>query len=121
VRTRNRWCARVAGIPGERSNSDQVLELSDALITDYACTACGALEQAARYVNRRAADFDDAIATCPRCATPSVRIEIRDTFTLGELMQRFGGAPVPAKYALTEIQGEPVCFDLEEDVPWPRN
>ena len=117
VRTRNRWRASVAGIPDEHPNTDQLIELSDALITDYSCTACGALETAAQYLNRRAADFDDTIATGPRCAAPSVRIEIRDTFLLGELMQRFGGSPVPARYALTEIHGRPVCFDLEEDIP----
>lgn len=121
VHARNRWSARVAGIPGERPNEEQVVELSDALITDYACAACGALEEASRYVNRRAADFDDSIATCPRCGAPSVRVEIRDTFPLGELMRRFAGSPVPAKYALTEIHGRPVCFDLEEDDAWKRN
>ena len=52
--------------------------------------------------------------TCPNCAAPSVRIEIRDAFSLGELMQRFGYSMAPVKYALAELEGGPVCIDLEE-------
>jgi hypothetical protein len=92
------------------------VRLSDPLITGYECAACGPLEEEARYVNRRAAEFDDGIATCPKCAAPAVRIEIRDTFTVGELTARFPGGPVPAKFALAEINGDPVCFDLEENL-----
>ena len=64
----------------------------------------GPLAAASRYVNQRAAAFDDSIATCPNCAAPSVRIEIRDAFSLGELMQRFGYSMAPVKYALAELE-----------------
>jgi molybdopterin-synthase adenylyltransferase len=116
VRTRNRWSVRRdgRGIDGTDAGA-QVMHLSDPLITGYECAACGTLEEAARYVNQRAAEFDDAIATCPKCDAPAVRIEIRDTFTVGELTARFPGQPVPAKFALAEINGEAVCFDLEEN------
>lgn len=116
VRTRNRWCQRVDGIPGDRRHVEQPLRLSDGLITRYECAACGPLPEAARYLNRRADDFDESIAECPRCASASVRVEIRDTFRLGELMDRFDSAPVPAKYALIDSPLGPVCIDLEEDV-----
>ena len=53
-------------------------------------------------------------ATCPSCAAPSVRVEIRDAFSLGELMQRFGYGRVPVKFVLAELEGGPVCIDLEE-------
>ena len=43
----------------------------------------------------------------------SVRIDARDTFSLSELTERFGRGPVPAKFALAEIGGLAVCFDLE--------
>ena len=120
VRTRNRWSPRrddqsVAG----PEISTQVVRLSDPLIAGYECAACGPLESADRYLYRRAADFDDGIATCPQCAAPAVRIEIRSTFSVGELTARFAGGPVPAKFALAEINGEAVCFDLEEETPGP--
>jgi molybdopterin/thiamine biosynthesis adenylyltransferase len=113
VRTRNRWV--LAPEINEAGQSlGQVLRLSDPLLTGYDCAQCGALPEAARYVDRRAADFDDSIATCPRCATPAVRIEIRQRFELGELVERFGPRPVPAKFALADIGGRTVCFDFEE-------
>jgi hypothetical protein len=115
VRTRNRWCQRVDGVPGDRRHVDQHLRLSDGLITRYECTACGPLPEAARYVNRRADDFDESIARCARCGSASVQVEIRDTFRLGELMDRFDSAPVPAKYALIDSPLGPVCIDLEGD------
>jgi len=117
VRTRNRWSPRVEGIPGDRQHVDQALRLSDGLITRYECKACGPLLEAANFVNRRAAEFDDSITQCPRCGAPEVHVEIRDTFLLGELMERFGDTPVPAKYATTDSPGGPVCFDLEAVVP----
>lgn len=113
VRTRNRWCPRVEGIPGDRRLVNQSLHLSDRLITRYECSTCGPLAESALYVNRRANEFDESIATCPRCGTQAVQVEIRDTFTLGELMDRFGSASAPVKYATTETPDGPVCFDLE--------
>jgi molybdopterin/thiamine biosynthesis adenylyltransferase len=113
VRTRNRWAPRSESA-ADASLAELPLRLSDALITAYECTACGPLSDATRYVNQRAAAFDDSIATCATCATPSVRVEIRDTFSLGELMRRFGGTKVPVKFALAELDSGPVCIDLEE-------
>jgi molybdopterin-synthase adenylyltransferase len=113
VRTRNRWA--LAPEVNEAGHAlGQVLRLSDPLLTGYDCAQCGALPEAARYLDRRAADFDDSIATCPRCAKPAVRIEIRQRFELGELVERFGARPVPAKFALADIGGRTVCFDFEE-------
>jgi molybdopterin/thiamine biosynthesis adenylyltransferase len=113
IRIRNRWTARVDGFADEITG--QPVQLSDALVTGYECAHCGALEQAALYLNRRAAAFDDGIADCPRCAAPAVRVEIRDTFTVGELSARFGADPVPAKFAIAGIGPGTVCFDLEEN------
>jgi len=114
VRTRNRWSARVEGIPGDRHHVEQSLRLSDGLITRYECPSCGPLAEAAAYVNRRADQFDDTIAVCSRCHAPAVQVEIRNTFRLHELMERFGSAPVPVKYAVIDTADGPVCFDLED-------
>jgi molybdopterin/thiamine biosynthesis adenylyltransferase len=116
VHIRNRWATCSKGPdPGLEAVTAQPLQLSDALVTGYECASCGPQEEAARYVGRRAAEFDDGIATCSRCAGASVRVEIRDAFTVGELMERFGRGRVPAKFALAEIGGRAVCFDLEEN------
>jgi molybdopterin/thiamine biosynthesis adenylyltransferase len=113
VRTRNCWAPR-SDSAADASLGELPLRLSDALITSYECATCGPLATASRYVNQRAAAFDDSIATCPTCAAPSVRVEIRDTFSLGELMQRFGYSMAPVKFALAELDSGPVCIDLEE-------
>ncbi len=112
IRIRNRWNSPVDPVADDVT--DQPLQLSDALITAYECASCGPLAQATDFINRRAVEFDDGIATCPNCSQPSVRVEIRDTFTVGELSERFGDGGVPAKFALADIIGGVVCFDLEE-------
>lgn len=115
IRTRNCWVRPEGAAAMDGSVLDQPLRLSDALIASYECAACGPLEDSARYLNHRADEFDDSIATCPVCAAPTVRVGIRDTFALGELIERFGRRPVPAKFALAEMDGRLVCFDFEED------
>jgi molybdopterin/thiamine biosynthesis adenylyltransferase len=115
VRTRNRWSLAPEMRDASPDSLAQVLRLSDALVTGYECADCGSLDEAARFVDRRAADFDDSIAVCPRCARPAVRIEIRQRFTLGELVERFGARPVPVKFALADLGGRTVCFDFKED------
>ena len=115
VRIRNRWASsHEVASKALPEIAGQSLQLSDALITSYECATCGSLAEAAQYVNRRAAAFDDSIARCPRCAAPAVRVEIRDTFTVAELVERCGAAGVPAKFALARFDSGTVCFDLEE-------
>jgi len=115
VRIRNRWATWHTGNSVDLDAvSAQLVQLSDALVVGYECASCGPLEQAAQYVGRRAAEFDDGITICPSCEAPAVRVETRDTFTIGELMERFGEGRAPAKFALAEIGGRAVCFDLEE-------
>jgi hypothetical protein len=115
VRTRNRWSLAPEMAQLDAAAFKQVLRLSDPIVTGYECAACGPLPEAAKYVDHRAAEFDDSIAVCPQCATPAVRIEVRQRFELGELVERFGARPVPAKFALADIDGRTVCFDFEED------
>ena len=115
VRIRNRWSLAPEMTELDAAALRQVLRLSDPIVTGYECAVCGPLPEAAKYVDHRAADFDDSIASCPQCATQSVRIEVRQRFELGELVERFGARPVPAKFALADIGGSPVCFDFEED------
>lgn len=116
VRTRNRWLP-----PSDVADPSLLtlpLRLSDALIASWECVACGPLEIAGRYVNQRADAFDDSIATCPACNAPSVRVEIRDAYTLGELVERYGPRPAPVKFALADLGSAGiVCFDLDEDRP----
>lgn len=112
VRTRNRWTGRDFLAAEARSLAAQPVQLSDAIVSACDCAACGAVAALTALVNRPAAEAA-AVSSCPSCGADSVRIEARDTFSLGELTERFGRGPVPAKFALAEIGGMAVCFDLE--------
>jgi molybdopterin/thiamine biosynthesis adenylyltransferase len=112
----NDWAQRLSEATGCNAASDgMVLRLSDPLITGYECVSCGDTSGGEAYVDRRAADFDERITLCARCRSRAVRVEIRDEFTANDLAARFGGAPPPAKYALTEARGVSICLDFEEE------
>lgn len=112
IRTRNRWTGRDFLAAEAAALAAQQVRLSDAIVTACDCVACGPVAALTAFVNRSVAEAA-ALPGCPRCGAASLRIEARDTFSLGELGERFGSRPVPAKFALAEIGGSAVCFDLE--------
>ena len=112
IRTRNRWTARDFLSAESPTLAEQRVRLSDAIVTACDCAGCGAVAALTSLVNRPAAEAA-AQPACPSCGAKSVRIDARNTFSLGELTERFGRGPVPAKFALAEIGGVAVCFDLE--------
>jgi len=113
IRTRNRWSVRESLTDSAAELAAQGVRLSDALVTACECSSCGPTTVLAAMVNHSLAEFGPEIPACPNCGAASVRVETRDTFSLGELIARFGGGPVPAKFALAKIGGASVCFDLE--------
>lgn len=112
IRTRNRWTARDFLGAEALALADQSVRLSDAIVTACDCAGCGPVAALTALVNGPAPEAT-AVPACPNCGADSVRIEARDTFSLGELTERFGRGPVPAKFALAEIGSVAVCFDLE--------
>jgi hypothetical protein len=105
------WKAALAAHAGDA----EAVILSDALIFDYACAACGTVAHAARHIGRRADEFDDRVMRCESCGQLAVRVDIRAEVGVDELRERFGGSPLPLKYLLAKV-GEPdaVCIDLED-------
>ena len=104
IRTRNRWLAREPFARDAAALAGQLVQLSDPLVTAWVCANCGRLPAAAAQ--------DAAPAACPGCGG-SLRIEAADSFTLGELMDRIGAGTLPVKFAVADIGGTSVCFDLE--------
>lgn len=113
IRTRNRWAARNLPEPEAPALAAQTVRLSDAVVTTCECARCGPVAALADPVSAARSGAPVPPSCCPICGSAPLRIETRATFTLGELTQRFGRAPVPAKFALAEIGGMAVCFDLE--------
>jgi molybdopterin/thiamine biosynthesis adenylyltransferase len=111
VAARGDWARALAAHAGDAS----AVRLSDPLIFDYGCVACGSSAHAWRYVGRRADQFDDGITRCQDCGELGVRVDIRAEAAVDELHQRFGSTPLPVKFLLAR-PGEPgaVCIDLEE-------
>lgn len=120
IRTRNRWTARDFLGAEAPALADQRVRLSDAVVTACDCAGCGQVAALTGLVNRRATEAA-AFRACPCCGADSVRIEARESFSLGELTERFGRGPVPAKFALADIGGVAVCFDLEATAYDPRD
>lgn len=112
IRTRNRWTARDFLGAESPALANQKVRLSDAIVAACDCAGCGPVAALTALVNGPAPEAA-AVPACPGCGADSVRIEARDAFSLGELTERFGRGPVPAKFALAEIGGVAVCFDLE--------
>ena len=113
VRTRNRWAAHAALCRDTAALDGQTLRLSDAIVIRCECPHCGPVAALEGAINRPVHDLPDEVPACPGCGATALRIEVRDEFSLRELTERFGGGPVPAKFALANIGGTPVCFDLE--------
>lgn len=111
----NDWARRLSECTGPSMQADDpVVRLSDPLVTACQCASCGDTSHAAACVDRRATDFDDRITLCGACGLRSVRIEIREEFTVAEFLQRFRHARPPAKYALVQLGDEWICLDFEE-------
>lgn len=105
IRTRNRWLARDPFARDAAALAGQLVRLSDPLVTAWVCASCGSLPMAA-------GSLDAPPAACPGCGG-SLRIEATDIFTLGDLMDRIGAGALPVKFAVADIGGTAVCFDLE--------
>jgi len=64
-------------------------------------------------VFKRASDFDDSYASQLSEAPDTVNIEIRDQFTLGELIGRYAGHAIPTKFALLENGERSLVLEFE--------
>jgi hypothetical protein len=112
IRTRNRWLPR-ASLAGETAAlAGQAVRLSEALVTACECSRCGNVPALVAHVNLPA-PMGGVLRTCPQCGGETLRVEAREVFGLGELIERFGDGAVPVKFAVAEIAGTAVCFDLE--------
>jgi molybdopterin/thiamine biosynthesis adenylyltransferase len=92
------------------------LRLSDRVIVSRKCKLCHeslSLGLKDRGLTR-AADFDSSLEVCRNCKQESVRIEMRDTFNIRELLGTYQGQSLPIKFAMLDIDGATVVFDIED-------
>jgi hypothetical protein len=89
---------------------------------DPECALCRGLERPVPIVRTRNrwTVSTQLAESFPEALDQSVQLsdEIGDgpgrTFRVGELVERFHGGPIPAKFALTAVEGRVVCLDFED-------
>jgi hypothetical protein len=108
-------------VPGIKATDD--ILLSDRLIWHCACERCGPQPTTQQYEGQPARNFTDAITRCARCGQTAVTVDVRDAFTVAELIERFGNDPVPAQWGLVQDRlvqfGDPP--QVHQQANTPRN
>lgn len=95
---------------------DLTLRLSDRLIVSRKCELCReSLSLGHKHGGlTRAADFDSSLEICPNCKQESVRIEMRDAFSIRELLGTYEGQSLPIKFARLDVDCATVVFEVED-------
>jgi len=89
------------------------LILSDPVIASYECISCGIKPSDGEFLLRLSSDFDDSISICKHCNQESVRIDIKDQFTVQELLDKYTGMFLPCKYITATVRNTKFCIELE--------
>jgi molybdopterin-synthase adenylyltransferase len=89
------------------------LILSDPVIASYECISCGSASSDSEFLLRLSSDFDDSISVCKHCNQDSVRIDIKDQFTVKELVEKYAGILLPCKYITATVENTKFCIELE--------
>ncbi len=113
VRSKRRLASALELLPGDPI-TNMTINLSESVITAYECIRCGIPDDAGTVLMRPAGAFDDRIVVCPRCREHTMRVEMRDTMTLGELMARSESMSLGAKYVIAHAPQGAVCVELED-------
>ncbi|MGY6126046.1 HesA/MoeB/ThiF family protein [Paraburkholderia strydomiana] len=96
------------------NNADEtVLYSSDAILVSAHCVTC---EPAGpRTIFARASDFDSRLRQCSSCGLESVDFDIRDSFTIDELVGSYLGHQMPAKFLRFRAERKTYVIQLEHD------
>jgi hypothetical protein len=122
-----RVVAGVGGFVPRRATFDAALGEGSSLEIerDPGCGRCGGLERPVPIVHTRNRWGVPAhvAAACPEALEHDLELSediegmVGRSFRLAELAERFKDGPIPAKFALTVVDGRPVCLDFEEVRP----
>ena len=107
--------ADVQDIDLSGGGSDVRIVTSDPIVVSAQCVKCSSSTAGGRMSVRRAADFSSADMQCITCGSDSVEFDIRDTFSVKELIEFFGGQTLPIKFLRAEFADKTLVIDLEKD------
>jgi molybdopterin-synthase adenylyltransferase len=113
-------CGRFSGAPTilrthpeikelpERVNEEATVVTSEPILVSYRIVG----EREEHIVFDRASAFSSDFPATVAGDPGAVEIEVRDQFTLGELIKRFSGRAMPCKFAMVFGKGGPVIFEF---------
>lgn len=107
--------ADVQDIDLAAGGGDVRIVTSDPLVVSAHCVKCSTPSMDGRMPFRRAADFSSADMRCVACGSDSVEFDIRDTFSVTELIECFGGQVLPVKFLRAELSDKTLVIDLEKN------
>ena len=89
------------------------LTTSDAILVSKRCVKCQPDDDDAEVVFERVSNFNATQSMCPTCQEDSMQLDIRDTFTVDELITHFVGRKLPAKFVRFSNHQKTIIIELE--------
>lgn len=90
------------------------VETSEPILTEYRCVDCHPQASEATQVFDKARNYNSRLSICPICGNSSVKIEIRDRFSVAELSRDFKGYNLPCKFVSIVTNNNKYIFELED-------
>ena len=85
---------------------------SDQIITRIKCKNC---DPEFRVLFDRASHHDESLTFCEQCGEDSIEVEIKDEFTINELLTHYSSRKLPAKYVICHGAVEQYCIEFREE------
>lgn len=86
---------------------------SDPILVSYRCIACCHKEKDSTLVFQKASNFDSTVTKCKICNQNSVDVTIKDSFSINELVTKFIGKTIPAKFIRYDTFFKTIIIELE--------
>ena len=99
---------RVGALPPE-IDLDATIVTSEPILASYRIAG----EDAEHVVFKNASSFDSRFPETVSADAGSVDLEVRDQFTIGELVRRFAGHDMPCKFAIVSGNGKVLICEFE--------
>jgi molybdopterin/thiamine biosynthesis adenylyltransferase len=96
-----------------KSNQEIYITTSDPILVAYRCVECSPNEEESTIVFQRASAFDSTVTKCQTCNQDSVDVTIKDSFSINELVTKFSGKEIPAKFIRFDTDDRTTIIELE--------
>lgn len=98
---------------GAHADDELLLQLSDRIVIECRCPACGFEPANGTLPGQRASAVTDAVVVCPRCLEPSVQATLSDLIGIDELRGPLAGHALRVRYAMAGGLAEDIPYGLD--------